>query len=224
MSLNQIDLRIKYNHKHTNRFNPESWCIPELYWRKLKDYDTKKVNKCTIYVSDDWGDKEYYYTNWSDSKGMNVPFNFDEYFASDNYKKKKMQLEAIHEGMVRIAEKEGWQIDPLFDAYNQCLADNLEYKFLVGKPKSSPNRKYKFNFWCNWDIDVFELYWVLQDKKGNELKKEKFIEREPYRGEFIYYVKFKWIDNETVLLEDNYKYGNKEKWEINLSDFINELI
>ena len=220
MSLNQVDLRTKYNHRFERQFNIESWCIAELYWRKLKDYDTGNVKKCTIYVSDDWGDKEYYYTNWSDSKCMNVPFKFDKYFASDNYGKKKMQLDAIHDGMIKIVEKEGWDINPLLDSYNKCLEDKLEYKFYIGKPKSSPNRKYKFNFWCNWDIDIFEVYWVLQDNKGKEIRREKFIEKEPYLGQFIYYTKFKWINKFTILFEDNYKYGNREKWKINLSHII----
>lgn len=127
-----------------------------------------------------------------------------------------MQLEAVHKGMMQIAEKEGWDKGPLQDAYNKCLEQELVYQFYAGKPKSSPNRKYKIGFWCNWDIDVFEVYWVLYDKKGTELNRKKCIEKLPYEGEFMYYAKWKWLDNTTVLLEDKYKYGNNEKWEFEL--------
>ncbi|WP_165791727.1 hypothetical protein, partial [Chryseobacterium culicis] len=82
--------------------------------------------------------------------------------------------------------------------------------------KLSPDKKHKINFWCNWDIDVFEVYSVLYDKNNNEIERKKIIERSPYDGEFIYYAKWKWLDHTKVLLEDKYKYGNNEKWEIEI--------
>ena len=129
-----------------------------------------------------------------------------------------MQLEAVHRGMMQIAERERWSIDPLLDAYNQCLERNLEYHFDVGKPKSSPDRKHKIGFWCNWDLDVFELYWVLFDKQNKGLKRERFITKLPHEGEFVYYLKWKWISEGKVVLEDKYKYCKNKSWVINLVD------
>ena len=215
MSLSQIDLRAEYNHGYSLEFNQQSWSIAELYWSCIRKYNTEKVKKCIIRVSDGWKDKLYQYTNWADTKGINLPFSFDKYFSKEGDNRKKIQLEIIHDGMLRIAEKEGWEKEPLIDAYNKCLEVDLLYQFDVGKLKSSPNRKHKIGFWCNWDIDVFEVFWVLYDKKGEEIHRGKFITKEPYEGEFIYYVKYKWLDNDTVLLEDKYKYGNKETWTIN---------
>lgn len=147
-----------------------------------------------------------------------MPFDFELYFKIDNQKKKRMQLDAVHFGMMKIAEKEGWSCDPLLDAYNGCLEKNLEYKFLVGnKLKASPDRKQKIGFWCDWDIDKFEVYWILFDSKEKEVARELLIEKEPFKGEFVYYLFWKWKDNQTVFLEDKYKYGNKETWEFNVS-------
>ncbi len=214
MNLTQIDLRLPYKHKYEDNFNPDTWCVPELYWYYLRGYPTGNIEKVNIIVSD----------NIYDETPMSVfgfreaylPFDFDTYFTSNKLDKKKMQLEAIHTGMIQIANKEGWDTVPLSDAYNKCLKNNLEYKFDVGKLKSSPNRKYKVGFWCNWDIDVFELYWVLYDKSNNEIKRQKFLEKPPYEGEFIYYAKWKWLDSSKVLLEDKYKYGKHETWIISV--------
>ncbi|CAM1343845.1 hypothetical protein [Tenacibaculum amylolyticum] len=216
MSLHQIDLRIQYEHKLTNRFTPETFCIAELYHSFLKNYNTNKVKKCNIIVSDNWGEDLGEYTNWSDSKSIKIALDFKNYFSQDKHDKKKIILDKIHKGMIEIAKKEGWQINPLLDAYNSCIEANLVYQFDVGKPKLSPNKKHKIGFWCNWDIDVFEVYRVLYDKKGTEISREKFISKKPNNGEFVYYLKWKWLDNSKVLVEDKYKYGDNEKWTLKI--------
>ncbi len=217
MKLTQIDLRLPYKHKYGKVFSPETWCIPGLYWSQLKEYSypTGNIQKINILLSDNWDnelDKPMVVTGF---KECHLTFDFDTYFSLGKFDRKKMLLEAVHNGMMQIAEKEKWETDTLLDAYNKCLEKNLEYQFDVGKLKSSPNRKHKIGFWCNWDIDIFELYWVLYDKKDNELKRKKLIDKPPYEGEFIYYAKWKWLDNSIVLLED--KYGKNEKWEIRVN-------
>ena len=215
--LNQITLAC-YTQGHKNQsINSEAWSIPELYCSFLKGLDTGKVVKANINVRDEWGDLLDYYENYGDVITIRNHFDFDAYTGLNNLAKKQMQLEAIHNGMMQIAEKEGWDTDPLLDAYNQCLDKNLEYQFNVGNPKSSPNRKYKIGFWCNWDLDVFELYWVLLDRQNGELKRKKLITKPPYEGEFVYYVKWKWVSETAVVLEDKYKYGKNESWEIDLA-------
>lgn len=214
MSLSQVDLRIEYNHPHAARFNPETRCMSEMYWSFLKEYDTGKVKKCTIQVSDQWGDKLNHYTNWADNKIINLDFDFKHYFGLGDEERKEKLLEAIHQGMLIIAQKKGWQIDPLLDAYAQCKEKGLVYTYYAGKSKTSPDRKHKVNFWCHWGLDKFELFWVLYDKADTEIRHRKFLTVPPTKGEFAYYIKWKWLDPETVLLEDAYKYGKRESWEI----------
>ena len=66
MSLELIDLRIQYEHARTIDFVNESKCIAELYWSFLKGFETGKVKRCNIVVSDNWGDQLHHYSNWSD--------------------------------------------------------------------------------------------------------------------------------------------------------------
>ena len=218
MKLSQIDLRTTYQSVYSEKFNPESWVIPEMYWSFLRDYSTPSVEKINIHLSDDWENSQSEQMKVKGFKEAFVDLDFSKYFSLDKYERKKMQLEAVHKGMMQIAGDEKWDTDPLLDAYNQCLERNLEYHFDVGKPKSSPDRKHKMGFWCNWDLDVFELYWVLLDRQNRELKRKKLIAKPSYEGEFVYYVKWKWISETAVVLEDRYKHGKNESWKIDLVD------
>ncbi|CAH0171876.1 hypothetical protein SRABI27_01043 [Pedobacter sp. Bi27] len=217
MSLSQIDLRTRYQHKHAPIFNTQSWCISELYWSFLKNYDVGKVKKCFIQVSDDWGDEVNKYTNWNDCKGINMSFAFEEYFDKSDYHKKEMLLEIVHRGMMAIAGKEGWDSDPLLDAFNSCRAANLDYSFLVqGKFKNSPSRKYKFGLWCEWGLNELKVFWILKDRNEEEIKRVLLINESLAKGESVYYFTYKWMDNETVVVTDDYSNVNR-LWKIDIN-------
>jgi len=216
MSLSQIDLRAKFRHECSARFNKESWCIAELYWSFLKNYEVGKVKKCLIIVSDDWGEDLNSHTNWNDCKGVNLDLNFEKYFSCSNYHRKEILLKMIHSGMMMIANKEGWEVNQLLDAFNLCGKAHLEYKFLVqNKLKASPNRKYKLGLWCEWDIDEFKVFWLLMDRNNKEIKRGLFINESPSGGEFIYYVNFKWVSNDVIVINDEYR-AEKRIWEIRI--------
>ncbi|NVJ46071.1 MAG: hypothetical protein HWE07_03055 [Cytophagia bacterium] len=216
MGLELIDLRIEFNHPKTLEFYQESKCIAELYWSFLKEFNTNKVKRCNLIASNNWGENLYNYTDWKETKGINIPINFEEYFGGDNETKKKIQLNAIHNGMMKIAEHENWDLDPLIDAYNNCIKCGLMYSFILNTFKSSPSRKFKISFECNWDIDLFEIHYILTDKHNEILRKVKVFEKPSNKGELVYHLKWKWIDEQNVLLTDAYKYGDNEFWNITI--------
>ena len=221
--LNQITLAC-YTQGHKNQsINSEAWSVPELYCSFLKELESGKVVKVNINIRNKWANKKKNKDKYGDVITVRNHFDFSVYSILNKQEKKKMQLETVHKGMMQIAEKEGWSIDSLLDAYNQCLERNLEYQFYVGKPKSSPNRKHKIGLWCNWDLDVFEFYWILFDKQNNELKRERFVSKSPYEGEFVYYVKWNWISESAVVFQDKYKYGKNESWKIDFSDKLSQI-
>jgi hypothetical protein len=199
-----------YTQGHKNQFiNSETWCVSELYWSYLKKYDTKTIKKCNINIRDDWEDLIGDYTNYSDVAGIKLEFNFLKYFQLDKHNKKMMQLDAIHRGMLIIAEKEGWETEKLEEAYRNCLEINLEYKFFINKPKLSPNRKYKVILLCDWDLDNCELFWVLYDNKSLEIKRKKLVEMKSSDGEIVYSLKCIWLNNLIVRITCNNRYSNK---------------
>lgn len=218
MKLTQVELRAKFKHRNQKEFNKESWCVSELYWSFLKDYDTEKTQKCVIRLDDDWGAELYKLTDHSNVIQVNINFNFSRYFELSNKDKKKRQLESLHKGMMKMAEIKKWNTDPLLDAYNECLKKDLKYEFFIfNKAKASPSRKLYINFWCEWGIDLCKLYWMIYDKNQKIQARELLIEKEAFWGEFVYYIKPKWIDNETVIVESKQRVN--ELFTINIGNY-----
>lgn len=199
MSLKEIKLSVKYGHKHQKLINLHSWCISELYWSFLKNYKTGNIQKCIVLLDEEINKAD---ENWAGIKSTKMNFDFESYLTKDRFEKKLQLLKVLHAGMLKIAKSENWEIDPLLDAYNSCIKAKIEYKFEVGKRKWSPDRKRKFVLYCFWDIDKFEVYWILFDKNENEISRELLLQKLPYDGEFIYYIDWKWKDNSTIILKD----------------------
>ena len=214
--LNQITLAC-YTQGHQNQFiNSETWAISELYCSFLKSFNTDKIKKCNINIREEWGELIDYYEKYTDVITIRLHFDFNNYKNLSAYDKKKAQLNSIHEGMMLIAKKENWNTDHLLDAYNSCIENNLVFNFNIGISKNSPNKKNKVFLSCNWDIYSFEVFANILDKKNDLIQKKLVLSKEPSEGEFIYYVKWKWLNNSTIIIEDKYKYGNHEKWQIDL--------
>lgn len=219
MKLSQINLRTTHKSIHSEKFNPESWVVPELYWSFLKNYSTSLVQKINIYVSDDWKNSLTYPMTVTGFREAFINFDFQRYFTLNGFERKKLQLEAVHNGMMQIAQKENWEINSLLDAYNSCLKANLEYKFFIKNTfKTSPNKQHSIGFWCVWDIEFCKVIWVLRDKNKNELKRDLLIETESYKGEFSYYLEWQWMDNQNVIVNDKFKYGDNLKFHIKIGD------
>lgn len=223
MKLTQIELRTKFQHKHENEFNRESWCIPELYWSSLKKYDTGKVKKCVVRLDNDWGIDLNKITLQANVIQINLNFNFNTYYKCSITDKKMMQLKILHVGMIKIWEEMRWDVNVILDAYNYALKKDLKYEFLVSeKLKASPNRKHYINFWCEWDLDCCKLYWVLYNKQRNEISRELIIKKEAFLGEFVYYIKYKWVDNKNVTIEN--KHRNNEVFNIRLDKYLSNSV
>ncbi|MES2701539.1 MAG: hypothetical protein V4649_02815 [Bacteroidota bacterium] len=214
--LNQITLACYEQVSNHQFINAQTWCVAELYCSFLKRYKTGKIVKCNVSIKDNWNELIDYYERYTDVITVRLNFDFDAYLKLSKLEMKRMQLNHLHKGMMVIAQQEGWSVDQLLDAYNYSLRQNLLYSFYLrnNRWKSSPDRAYKIRFWCEWDIDSFDVYYVLFDRQNQELKRSRFIKGNPSEGEFIYYVDWKWIDNKTVLFSNNYKYGNGEVWTI----------
>jgi hypothetical protein len=215
MSLKEIRLSAKFGYKLQKEFNIETWAISELFWSKLKKYETSKIMKCNIILSDSNENIENKHSLHMNVKNIILLFDFNSYFSlNSKHDKKLMQLEVLYKGMKEIAFSENWEIEPLKNAYLECIEQKLENKFIVkDKLIQSPDRKNKAGLFCNWDIDLFVSFLVIFDRIGIEIQRIKFIEKEPHFGDFIYYTKMKWIDNENIQIE-----WEKNKKVLNICD------
>lgn len=220
MGLNYIALISKTKLLNEREFNMECHLVPEMYCSLLRDYSTHFIQRVNVIISDEHNNLSTDILNIKTIKSTYLHFDFKKYLSLDKYGRKKMQLEAVHKGMLEIAKKENWAIDPLIKAYNACLEKNLEYQFNIGESKFARNRQYKVGLWCNWDMDYIEVYWILYDKNNYERQRNLLTRRLSYEGSFVYFLKWKWVDNTNFSVEETYRYGKDEKWEIDILPFI----
>jgi len=176
-----VDLSFSTTKKFPFHFKGQTWSIQRLYLTCLGKYNTNAIKKVVIEFTlskDAENNIEYLL----DVIRIKKTFDFEKYFLlSEKYEKKKMLLEALHESMTVVANHEGWSVEPLKDAYNCCLAKNLEHTWLrKDKYFLSPNRKYYGGVFCNWDIDKFEAFAVFLNKQKEEISRIKLFEREPW--------------------------------------------
>lgn len=211
MILKEISVNTVYKHKYELRFNKECWCVQEHFYSFLKNYKTKRYQKVIIELSDEL-DIQNKIDTLGDVISIARTFDFEKYFDQNVYGRKKMILEELHEGILFIAKKEIWMLEPLQEAYEGCLKQKLEYKWLFqNKHFLSPDGKYYGGVICNWDIDKFEATMVILSKtKEEELKSKKVLSVEPPMGEFIYYAKAKWVKNVFVLQ------GETKEWKLSI--------
>ncbi|SRR5258705_2552065 len=161
-------------------FNLTTWCICQLYLSCLGKYSSGVFKKAIVNVVQKETDHNVI-ENMVDVILIHKTFDFEQFFQLENkYAKKKILLDILHEGLITMAKHEGWDIDPLLNAYNCCFKKNLEYKWLRGdKYILSPDKKYFAGIFCNWDIDKFEVIAIFLNKHKEEIERVKLYEREP---------------------------------------------
>ncbi len=218
MGLHEIDLRAFHGFGKAKEFNEQTWCVSELFWSFLKQYKVNNVKKCVIIVTDDYQKKLEVPESFGAIRSVKIELDLNRYFESNDYERRKKLLEVTFQGMRQIAIREGWELEPLEQAYESCIRNDIKYHFFLrDKLKSSLDRKNKIGIWCEWDIDTFKLFWVLLDKNNVELNRENFFySSEPSQGEFAYYLNWQWIDNRTVLVK-NEKRNDLLSWELDVS-------
>ena len=224
--LHQIDF---YKMIETDRFDKafsyESMPTAEMFWYQL--FKTKTnfgiIKKINIYITDE--EPENYS---SEVKSIRTGFDFTRYYGLDTYNKKKLILDTVHENLLKIADKQQIDKDKLQQAYNYCIENNLENKWLLGgKLLKSPSKKYYAAIECYWETDFFQITAIVYDNKKNELFRKQllkvaFDKPTGYLG-YIYQYKPVWevdtknkeylvFDIGNVFLKDQIK---TKKWMIN---------
>lgn len=99
------------------------------------------------------------------------------YKNTDDFQKKMFMLNLMYEALIYLAEKRGWEKQPLIDAYNSCLERNLLYTAIYrNKQYQSPNKKHFASLFYHWGDKSFEAFAVFYDRKKIELHRKKLFE------------------------------------------------
>ncbi len=107
---------------------------------------------------------------------INRLFDFPDYLMKEKQEKKKILLDNLHAGLLDIAYQKGWDIIPLVNAYNCCLAKDIEHTYWIkNKVFRSPGRQYYAGVYCDYDIDFFTASIIFMDKNKIEISRKEIL-------------------------------------------------
>ena len=137
-----------------------------------------------------------------------LEYDLTNYWASDDHGRKVIVLDALHQGVLRVAAAEGWPTAPFEEARKAVLALDYVNEWTWPKPKSSPDRKWRAYLQCQHESDAFNAWLVVANKAGNVVAKVLAMSTLP--SEFSFVPKLgavRWADSTHVALFD--KVGNE---------------
>lgn len=145
--------------------------------------------------------------------GIQIPFDKEYFLKLESVEKliyiQKLFFNAIEE----YAEKGKWENYELLIEKHQLLLDKkLIFRDYLKRAKTSPDRKYKAQFYFEFDYKSDGAYLSFFDKNKNE---NRILFAPSGYCFFCESVKtMKWIDNETVKVD---YYNNRDYWTININ-------
>jgi hypothetical protein len=104
--------------------------------------------------------------NMIDVLRLNALFDFAAYFAASKEVRKRIALEFLQDGLLKVATIRGWQTSTFHEAYKAVLAKDLISYRPWSKPVTSPDRKHKAQVWCKYDSDAAEVLLIISHRKN----------------------------------------------------------
>jgi hypothetical protein len=194
------------------KFRDEIRCIADLYLHHLGKFQTNETKKVMINCVERISSEEVKSTS-DGFTDVEVEFDYSAYEKLDNEDKKKLILEKLYEGVLKVAEVFKWDMPILNRTYQSVIESNYKNEY-IWKQKTSPSKKYTAEIFCQHEIDKYVVTMIIKKKHTNELVKNEilFIER-PHELAFVQHLgNLKWISNTEVILLN--KYNKKKKWQV----------
>ncbi|MEH7248263.1 hypothetical protein V7114_15915 [Neobacillus niacini] len=194
------------------KFRDEIRCIADLYLHHLGKFQTNETKKVMINCVERISSEEVKSTS-DGFTDVEVEFDYSAYEKLDNEVKKKLILEKLYEGVLKVAEVFEWDMPLLNRTYQSVIESNYKNEY-IWKQKTSPSKKYTAEIFCQHEIDKYVVTMIIKKKHTNELVKNEilFIER-PHELVFVQHLgNLKWISNTEVILLN--KYNKKKKWQV----------
>jgi hypothetical protein len=166
---------MKNDGKFDTSFKSETLGITEMYWHNLHRLKLKTLKIKKLIISIDSKKEPFYATGIQE---IQTTLDLTIYKSLTNKNKKLLILNTIHNSLLSIADEQEIDKQKLQQAYDYCIENNLENRWLLGgKPKRSPSKNYYGAVECYWEMDYFQATAIIYDKKKNELfRKELFKE------------------------------------------------
>ncbi|MEI7767782.1 MAG: hypothetical protein WCJ97_10140 [Phycisphaerae bacterium] len=118
---------------------------------------------------------------------------------TDPIRRKEWYLRHLLQGVLLVAEEEGWDKRLFLDAAAQIRAGGYVNRWVWGKPLSNPARSHKVVAECNHDWDVFTLTLRIMDKQGRVVIAKEVIRCAPTVFSYTQKLgKLRWADDRTI--------------------------
>ena len=130
-----------------------------------------------------------------------IQFNYEEFIALDDYNKKKVALELLMQGIRRVASDQGWSMIPFEEAYEEIVEANYVNRWVWQKSAWNKEAKLRARILLCHEVEQIDIYMCIEDRKGNEVYKEKIITEKPDEWEYARYLgSIDWEGNDKVVL------------------------
>jgi hypothetical protein len=182
MILKDISVGVPYKSKIHFEGRGFIQVVEALYLSCIKRFSSGSFNKIVIELDNDViGD---HLDRMLEVILIKINFDFGLYGSADEFGRKKMILDAIQNGLLRVAQIDNLAQEPILDAYKCCIERGIKHEYYLGdKFYLSPDRRIYAAVWCNWEVEKFEAYIVFFDKKKIELYRKKIMESEHWNLE-----------------------------------------
>lgn len=179
MKLIQIDITIPLNEKFAISNGGMVTSILRMYEYQLKRaYETDGVRKVAIQLTTN-PQKVNVIEPLESVLIISRPFDPESYDKADDFNRKLIVLNVIQDCMLYLAGQRGWEKQPLLDAYDECLARNLQFTAIYkDKHFLSPDRKHFGALFYHWGNEKYEAYAIFFNRKKIEIQRKKLFECE----------------------------------------------
>lgn len=210
MRLRELSIQTIPGYIYQKAFNSSVWCIKEMYWRLLNNFNTKDIAKIVIRLGEDNPNQRF-----GNILIINKCFDFENYFKCNTQKRKRIILELMHDLLMSVCVDQDVNNKLLLGAYKCCILHDLCNKWIFrDKYYISSDRQHYGAMECYWEYDHFAVTSIIYDRYKKEVHRKRLLKIEPYLGDFIYNCKCGW-DNGVFFLES--KDGNR--WCVKMSEF-----
>ncbi|MBC1968360.1 hypothetical protein [Listeria marthii] len=199
-------------------FDSQSHCISEMYSGAFKPMVTKETSCIDINCIPIGKkvDKSHHLDDIYRVYFENTFFDLNQFNDETDSSKKKIILELLHIGAMQACCDLGLDKTKFMEAYEKVKELDYQNKYYYQKPKSSPNRKQKAQIYIEHGLYKAGIHIVIFNKERKIIKKELIISDSPNPAVFSQYLgKFKWLDNNNLILEHKQRKGLVYKVEVN---------
>ena len=218
-----ISCAVIVGYPRTREFNLTTHWLRYLYANVLPSFESGGFWKARVELYPGMPNREPFDRNGGQVFLYHRQFDFARHFTLAAGQRKRLLLETLQDGLLRITTVIGWPREPFETAHRRCLERGLEARFAVGKPKSNPRRTAAARLEWLVDVDWVYVYVTFCDRSGQQIGKWEVVSQDVgISAYFPYNVfgKFGWISNDTIRLLSR---NGEQCWEVSLDGTVKHV-